>query len=62
MNSFLLCFYMETSSDDTLVVASAAADETIRFWNVFSDEKGKKKTEIATTSVGLKKTGKMHMR
>ena len=52
--------HMATSPDGSLVV-SGAADETLRFWNVFASE-GKKKSETASISTGLSRSSALKIR
>jgi cell division cycle protein 20 (cofactor of APC complex) len=52
--------HMATSPDGTMV-CSAAADETLRFWNVFASE-GKRKQEAKASSGSLSKTAGMKIR
>jgi len=54
--------HMATSPDGSLV-CSGAADETLRFWNVFASEgKGRKAEGLASGSSSLSRSGKLNIR
>lgn len=55
--------HMATSPDGSMV-CSGAADETLRFWNVFGSESTKKKSDMGgfVPSSGLSTSGGLHIR
>ena len=52
--------HMATSPDGSMV-CSGAADETLRFWNIFGSD-GKKKESSLATSTGLQNTSSLRIR
>lgn len=53
--------HMATSPDGSLVV-SCAADETLRFWNVFAPEGKRKSESVPGANPGLSKSGSLKIR
>lgn len=53
--------YLATSPDGSLV-ASCAADETIRFWNVFAPEGKRKSDSVPGVNTGLARSGSLNIR
>jgi len=55
--------HLATSPDGSMV-CSGAADETLRFWNIFASESGKKKNDYGSfmPATGLSNSGGLHIR
>ena len=53
--------HMATSPDGSLV-CSGAADETLRFWNVFASEGKKKSVDLAGPAAGLSRSANLRIR